>query len=160
MYGASHDNLTAYSNVKVFEKVFNSCIKDRIFLTLALVGLLVQVGFSCSIVKILHSFSYTIVVGSILIYIAILSLTMSYFSIAAHINRMTKRWKTRQGWVCTTKVDRRRLRARTCLRIEFGNNSVEALTPLVVQEFCISRTVSFLLVSNEFGVTWHNLLYM
>lgn len=91
MYGASHDNLTAYSNVKVFEKVFNSCIKDRIFLTLALVGLLVQVGFSCSIVKILHSFSYTIVVGSILIYIAILSLTMSYFSIAAHINRMTKR---------------------------------------------------------------------
>lgn len=33
------------------------------------------------------------------------------------------------------------------LKIQFGNNFVEALTPLVVQEFCVQQTISLLLLT-------------
>lgn len=147
-YRYRDDEFTRYSNLKVFEKIVNSCVKDRIFLTLALVGPLLQVLVGFSIIKIGHFPNPVIIIGLLIIYVAILTMTMSYFSVAAHLNRISIGWMNRQKEICVRKEDRKRLRATTSIRVEFGNNFVEALTPLVVQEFCIHNTVSLLLLTN------------
>ncbi|OXA55113.1 hypothetical protein Fcan01_11526 [Folsomia candida] len=136
----------SYRNLKILEKIVNACIRNRIFLAIALGGPLVQVLVGYTIIQIANSPNVTFLAGSSVIYVSIFATTMFYFSIAAQVNRMSKDWIKRQLRVLQKK-EGRRLQSLMSIRIEFGNNFVETLTPLVVQGFCINETVSLLLLS-------------
>ncbi|OXA37792.1 hypothetical protein Fcan01_27430 [Folsomia candida] len=134
-----------YVNVKVFERQVNSCIRDRIFLALPMNGPLVQVLLGYTLVKIGHTRYAVITLALILLYIVIFTTTMLYFSIAAQVNGMSKEWIAAQKSESRGKEGRKRLRALLPIRVELGRNFVEALTPLLVQGFCMRQTVSLLL---------------
>ncbi|OXA48029.1 hypothetical protein Fcan01_17223 [Folsomia candida] len=138
--------LRSYRNLKILEKIVNACIRNRIFLAIALGGPLVQVLVGYTIIQIANSPNVTILAGSSVIYVSIFATTMFYFSIAAQVYRMSKDWIKRQLRVLQKK-EGRRLQSLMSIRIEFGNNFVETLTPLVVQGFCINETVSLLLLN-------------
>ncbi|OXA41225.1 hypothetical protein Fcan01_24078 [Folsomia candida] len=79
-------------------------------------------------------------------YFLVLVFTMLLFSAAAQINKLSVNWIAKFKGSSDKKLERRMHKSLMSLRLEFGNNFVETLTPLVVQEFCVRQTVSCLLV--------------
>ncbi|OXA53833.1 hypothetical protein Fcan01_10303 [Folsomia candida] len=66
---------------------------------------------------------------------------------AAQINNLSRNWISLFKRKCRNRVERRMHKSLMSLRLEFGNNFVEALTPIVVQEFCVRQTVACLLIT-------------
>lgn len=138
-----------YKRVQVFEKLVNSCIRRRIFLASALGIPTFQIMMCYISTKLFHSehennFKAVLFFWS---YILALIFTVIIFSVAAKINNLSRNWLSRYRWRMERKLERKVLKSLAPLKLEFGNNFVDALTPLVVQEFCLRQTVSFLLVT-------------
>lgn len=132
--------------VQIFEKCLNSCIRGRIFLVGALTIPAFQIIICNVAVKLFQSDK---IIGLIFLlgYFLILLFTVVMFSVAAKVNTLSRNWLSRSKWNTCKKWDRKVHRSLTPLRLEFGNNFVDTLTPLVVQQFCVTETASFLLLT-------------
>lgn len=140
------DQIILYRGIQIYEKIQNSCIRDRIFLTLALLGPLLQVltGFAVIEVENSGNFSMSVVCG--LLYCIMSSLTLFTFSITGQVNEVSLNWIAARRGLCKTKIERKTMRSLVAVRIQFGSNFVEGLTPLVVLQFCFQQTASLLLM--------------
>lgn len=138
-----------YNNLRIFEKWLNSCIRPRIFLTGAVGAPFTQILVSYIAIKLFQSNENDQLKASLflLCYYVVLFFTMIIFSGAAQINNLSRDWIDRCKWDFKKKYDRKVQKSLAPLRLEFGNNFVGRLTPLVVQEFCVRQTVSALLVT-------------
>ncbi len=143
---ALEDQILFYRKIQIYEKTLNSCIRYRIFLTLALLGPLFQVSVGYALILVTNSGNIVILALCWLMYFVMFSVSMVIFSVTGLVNRVSWYWIATRRVTCTRKVVRKAMRSLVPVRIQFGNNFVEPLTPLVVQEFCVRQTVSLLLL--------------
>ncbi|OXA53838.1 hypothetical protein Fcan01_10304 [Folsomia candida] len=142
-------SFSKYRELKVYEKLLNSCTKSRILLTVALLAPAIQILLSCVSIKLFQSENTRKIEAFLFIWVYILALvfTIFLFSAAAQINNLSMNWISLFKRKCRNRVERRMHKSLMSLRLEFGNNFVEALTPIVVQEFCVRQTVTSLLIT-------------
>ncbi|OXA45007.1 hypothetical protein Fcan01_20145 [Folsomia candida] len=137
-----------YRKVQVFEKLLNSCIRESIFLKVALLVPAFQVIILYVTIKMSHAHQYFLTMAFLYVYLGSIGFTVLTFSAAGKV------YAASQDWIAKSKTGERKKYGRKFhyslipLRLQFGRNFVEPLTPLVVQEFCIRQTISFLLVTN------------
>ncbi|OXA53839.1 hypothetical protein Fcan01_10305 [Folsomia candida] len=142
-------SFSKYRELKVFEKLLNSCTKSRILLTIALLAPAIQILLGVISIKLFQSGNTRKIEAFLFTwaYILVLIFTMFLFSAAAQINNLSRNWISVFKRKCRNRVERRMHKSLMSLRLEFGNNFVEALTPIVVQEFCVRQTVTSLLIT-------------
>ncbi|OXA54691.1 hypothetical protein Fcan01_11580 [Folsomia candida] len=146
--GCNIARLLAYKELKVYEKLLNYCTKSRIFLITALLVPGLQILLCYTSLKLFHSEDISNFEASLFLwaYFLVLVFTMLLFSAAAQINNLSVNWIAKFKGSSDKRLERRMHKSLMSLRLEFGNNFVETLTPLVVQEFCVRQTASCLLV--------------
>ncbi|OXA53690.1 hypothetical protein Fcan01_10450 [Folsomia candida] len=137
-----------YRNLQVYEKVLNSCTKGRIFPVTMWIIPCVQIGLGIINIKLGQSndvdkLRMLVFSGA---YLVLLIFTMTTFSAAGEVNSVSKMWIQQCNRTVRTKGDKLLKKSLQPLKIQFGSNFAEALTPLVVQGFCISQTASALMV--------------
>lgn len=139
------ERLHTYRKLLVLEKWINSCMRHRVFLTIALVVPNMQIFFGFMSIKMLNSKDADISRKAILLYFywALTIFSMLTFTSAAKVNTLSDSWLKKQSF--DRSHDRKVLNSLIPLKLEFGNNFVEGLTPLVVQEFCVRQTASLLM---------------
>lgn len=136
----------SYRELQVFEKLFNSCIQGRIFPIFVTVCPVVEIlgGFAC--VR-LHLGMNSFEVAFILMETGLVTgFTLVFFSGAGKIYTGSVSWlrDCKVGENC--KVNRKLLASLTPLKFRFGQNFVDGLTPLVLQQFCIIQMANLLLL--------------
>lgn len=148
-FNAGFARIVGYRKFQVFEKLLNSCIRSMIFLVTALIIPAFQILIFFAAIKLHHSGdpnSFEVFVFG-WCYVVCLVFTVIVFTSTAQINNLSKTWILRCKWGNVKKLERMVYKSLKPLRLEFGNNFVEAVTPLVVQEFCMRQTVSFLILT-------------
>ncbi|OXA41604.1 hypothetical protein Fcan01_23852 [Folsomia candida] len=143
---ATEDQIIFYRRIQIYEKTLNSCIRDRIFLTLALLGPLFQVWVGYALIQVANSGNIVILALCGVMYGAMFFMILFVFSVTGIVNRVSWYWIATRRMIGTKKVVRKTMKSLVPVRIQFGNNFVEPLTPLVVQEYCVRQTVSLLLL--------------
>ncbi|OXA45149.1 hypothetical protein Fcan01_20135 [Folsomia candida] len=140
-------SLTDYRKIQIFEKILNSCTREGIFLKFAILIPSLQVLLSFVTIKMYHSGHDFLAVMVGWMYAVTLGFTLLNFSAAATVYNMSKKWIQKCKGGERKKYARKIHRSLTPLRLYFGNNFVEILTPLVVQEYCLRQTVTLLLLT-------------
>lgn len=137
-----------YRKMQVLEKLVNSCLQSRVFPIMAMVSPIAQIFTGFAIVEFHSSMDLSHMV-SMLVFLAGSSLVnLSVFAGAGSICCKSLKWlKAAKNCHMTNKVQKRAIKSMTPLRIFFGSNYVDVLTPLVVQNFCLNQTLSLLLLS-------------
>ncbi|OXA54109.1 hypothetical protein Fcan01_11721 [Folsomia candida] len=146
-YEAEIGQYSGYRRVQVFEKVLNACTREKIFFRAAILIPTLQIVISFAAIKMLYS-GHVLIAGVLLwSYAVALCFTLLMFSVAAKVYGMSQKWITRCQGGNKKKYAKKVHKSLPPVRLQFGNNFVEVLTPLVVQEFCLRQMVSFLLVT-------------
>lgn len=141
--------ISEYRKLQVLEKIMNSMIRKRIFAVNGYVFPFVQMMLCFIAIKLFQVPDVNILRGGmfLLSYFGVLAFTLVTFSVAGNVIRISSRWILGYKGRCKSSVGKRLYWSLVPLRVQFGNNFVEPLTPLVVQEFCIRQTASLLLLS-------------
>lgn len=137
-----------YRQLQVHGKIMNACYKNRIFPTALYLVPFVQIIAGHGVIQLLK--------GSIPFEVDTFMLVCMYcdatpFNIlittfTANIVLMSRKWLKLARSRCKTPIGRRILRSMKPVRMEFGNNFVDCLTPLVIQKFCARQTATMLLI--------------
>lgn len=140
---------TTYEKLRVFETALNSATAGRIFKTIALVFPFNQIEISFTCIKLHQSGDVNLgkLAFFLLTYLDFLAFCLLVFTATAKINTLSKKRISQFGRKIKSKVDKKVMRGMSPLRIKFGDNFVEAITPLIIQEFCIRQLISLLIVS-------------
>ncbi|OXA40964.1 hypothetical protein Fcan01_24333 [Folsomia candida] len=137
-----------YRKVQVFEKLLNACTRERIFLKTAILAPTFQIMLSVVSIKMIQMGQGIFAVMFTWVYFFALGFTLLAFSAAAKVFGASQEWISGCKLAADkSKCARRFHKSLRPLRLQFGNNFVEVLTPLIVQEFCVSQAISFLLVT-------------
>lgn len=136
-----------YRRVQILEKLLNFCTRAQIFFMVALILPTFQIIIFSALINVLHAGHQFIAVALVFIYLCTLSFTLLTFTAAAKVYTVSKFWIAKCKGVEKKKYSIKLHKSLRPLRMQFGNNFVEILTPLVVQEFCLRQTISLLLMS-------------
>lgn len=141
--------ISDYRKLQVLEKIVNSVIRERIFAIYGYFLPFAQLIFCFVAIKICHVPEASIMRAAMFIaaYIGLLTVSMTTFSMAGFVIRFSTKWIMGFKKISKSPVTKRICRSLTPLRVQFGNNFVEPMTPLVIQEFCIRQTTTLLLLS-------------
>lgn len=137
-----------YRHLQLLEKIHNFSFRGRILpaTVWGIPSLQILSGFA--LIALFGNASFIQVSIFLTIYIDACMCGLVIFSAAACIHVITEDWvarvKPRGGK--QVRYFRRIHKSFRPLRLEFGNNFVDRLTPLVMQEFCVRQTASFLLL--------------
>lgn len=139
-----------YRKLQVLEKIVNSVLRDRIFAVMGYFTPFIQLILCFVAIKLFHTPEVDIFRRVVFIwsYIGLLCLTLIVFSVAGNVIRISSKWILVCKGRSRSALTRRMCRSLSILKIQFGNNFVEPLTPLVLQEFCIQQTASLLILFN------------
>ncbi|OXA44433.1 hypothetical protein Fcan01_20768 [Folsomia candida] len=121
-----------YRRVQALEKLLNACTREQIFLKTAMLIPTCQMMTSFVAVKMTHLGHDLIAVALMWLYLMTLAFTLLTFSAAAKLYGVSQKWITDCKGTGRKKYARKFQRSLRPLRLEFGNNFVEVLTPLVV----------------------------
>lgn len=148
-HGQKLAKIGEYQKLGIFEKCLNACTRSRIFFASALGIPAAQIVLCYMAIKLFRSNENDEYKASLFlwVYFMVLFFTMILFSGAAKINNLSRDWIVSCKWDFKKKYERAVHESLAPLRLEYGNNFVERLTPLVVQEFCMRQTISGLLVA-------------
>lgn len=135
-----------YRELQVFEKLFNSCNQGRIFPVLVTL---------CPVIEILGAFACVRLRGEMIplefTFIMmetklVTGFTLAFFSGAGKINtgsgKLLRACKAGENRTETKKV----LATLIPLKVRFGQNFVDGLTPLILQQFCTIQMANLLLL--------------
>lgn len=132
--------------MQIENKLVSAAIRGRLLLVFAYLEPTTQILLALVVMMMYNSSDVHVfrVVAFFLAYIIVTMSCILIFTIAGKIRENSINWvknyKARSSW------ERRVVRSLAPLRVEFGNNFVERLTPLVVQEFCIREVASTLIL--------------
>ncbi|OXA64905.1 hypothetical protein Fcan01_00538 [Folsomia candida] len=138
--------ILAYKKMQIENKLVSAAIRGRLLLVFAYLEPTTQILLALVVMMMYNSSDVHVfrVVAFFLAYIIVTMSCILIFTIAGKIRENSINWvknyKARSSW------ERRVVRSLAPLRVEFGNNFVERLTPLVVQEFCIREVASTLIL--------------
>lgn len=146
--------LDIYRGVQVLEKMFNVFLKDQIVpgMVSCLPGIQIFSQYVC--IK-LHSeipMPGLLVFPMVLLDAVLNNILM--FTLASSVNTLSG--KILSSWRKALELFKRRtpikkqLKACTLMKIQFGSNYIDNGTPLVIQNFCLSQTLSLLLIKSSY----------
>lgn len=145
-----------YRQLQVQEKIHNSSYRSRILPIVLLTCPVIQILSGFALIALFHqanlfqlSIFLTMFLDAAVCGIIVVTFASSvYIKAEVWINNVKyvkrRNVKSRRGK--EARYSQRVLKSFRPLRLEFGNNFVGRLTPLVMQEFCISQTASLLLL--------------
>lgn len=136
-----------YRQLQIFEKIINTTFRTRVFLPVLCALPLIQIFSGAAFLILFHSESGLTL--SILINAWLDAAFAGIISLSAGsvIYTRTKDWILGLfGQDGRKSYGRRVVRSYRPLRLEFGSNYIDRLTPLVIQEFCVRNTASLLLM--------------
>lgn len=137
-----------YRKIQISERIHNSIFRTRIFLPLMCALPLIQVLSGVAFLTLFHSESWFSLAVFLLAYLESWFADMLSVTAGSVIYTKTNEWILGcRGWDGKRSYGRKVLKSFRPLRLEFGNNYIDRLTPLVMQEFCIRNTASILLLS-------------
>lgn len=139
-------SLKKYRELEVIERLFNSCVGPKIFPLIAFFAPMIQIisVFICIQLHDTLPSSQLMIVAVVAVNVPMLDLL--FFTGAQKIHTESQKWLKEMGRIDGNKMNRRKLRSMAPLRIWFGNNYVDYLTPLVIQQFCSIQTMNLLLL--------------
>lgn len=143
----------AFREVQVLERVVNANIRWRLFpVTMGFIPI-VQIFAGFAIVKLSSSGINWLKLAMFgLVFLEVLVFNLITVSSAANICNKSMDWlktqKLRESGEHGTKAMRKFWRSCPPLKLRMGNNFVDRLTPLIVQQFCSVQTMSLILLSN------------
>lgn len=139
---------TEYRMLQVFESLLNSTVRYRVWpaLTAYLPALHVLGAVACIKFHKHLALPNFVFVISVSIIVAVTELI--FYTGCSKIYGNSLSWLScvKSGGMKMNKVERKMVRSMQPLRIWFGSNFVDELTPLVIQNFCTDQTVSVLLL--------------
>lgn len=139
-----------YRELQILENLLNSCVRYRIFQVVAFFSPICQILGGITIIKFHSVLNLSHLIFFFVVYTASLVLGWVLFSGSGIIYVRSVSWLSRVkcGFGCNgrSKIDRRALMSMAPLRVWFGSNFVDCLTPLVIQHFCLVQTVTLLLL--------------
>ncbi|OXA40373.1 putative AC9 transposase [Folsomia candida] len=135
-----------YRKLQILEVVLNFAIRDKVFPTFLV---------SCPSMQILATFVcikyHDGMAGTHLIFLALLSLdtevlNVIYCTAAGVVYEKSETYLKGLKGLVRGKEERKMLKSYTPLRVRFGSNFMDRLTPLVIQQFCAIQTMNLLLL--------------
>lgn len=140
-----------YRQLQILEKIHNSSYRGRILPVMLFGVVLVEILCGFAVFVLFHRASLFQTTIFLVLYLDVFLVSMVILTCAAYIHVKTKGWinvaKFRIGENGNFYAYLRRVnKSFRPLRLEFGNNYVGRLTSLVIQGFCVRRTVSLLLL--------------
>lgn len=142
------DTLVAgYRHLQILERNHNSSYSARILpLCIATVPfLLVLSGYA--LVALFSTGSLAQMLTFLVVYLDITVFALVVLTAASGINVQTEEWVKKVKSGSGNRYLARVRKSWRPLRLEFGGNYVDRLTPLVIQEFCVRQTASLLLLT-------------
>lgn len=139
-------NLQKYRELYIFEKLFNSCVQGRIFPLIISVCPVVEIigGFACIRLREgMNLLQFLFIVMETLI---VTGFTLVASSGAGKIYTGTVKWLRDCKAGEDKRLNNKILASLTPLRVRFGQNFVDGLTPLVLQRFCTIQMADLLLL--------------
>lgn len=145
------DPLRRYKELLVWEKLMNACISGRMMAVVMAVIPVVQVLSSCGLILV-HS-NVSLVQNAFLLFIMIEAIVFVVFLLtAAGVGyKKSIQWLQRQraGRKWRERVWRKTIASFPPIKIHFGSNFVDPLTPLVVEDFCWDATISLVMLRKK-----------
>lgn len=141
------ESLLAYRELQITEKILNSIFRTRVFLPLLVAVPLIQILSGVAFLTQYHTTGSLFLIVFVVTWFEATFTTMLSLSAGSVIYTKTSDWildGRRQGG--GRELGRKLLKSCRPLRLEFGSNFIDRLTPLVMQEFCVRNTASLLLL--------------
>jgi hypothetical protein len=141
----------SYRKLQVLEKIINSFMRNRLLPLFAWMYPIFEIILLYIVIKLFHSTdsdSIKILMFAFM-YFGVTVFTVGIFSAAAKVHNLSKEWIKWSKQGCKNKMERRIHKSIIPLRLYFGNNYVDTLTPCVIQDFCARQTASLLLLGKK-----------
>lgn len=147
LYAITELKLTRkYRELQIYEKLFNSCVQGRIFPVIVSFCPVVEIlgGFACIRLREgMNILEFAFICAETTL---VTVFTLFFFSGAGMIYTGSVKWLRDCKSGETNRVNRKVLASLTPLKVRFGQNFVDGLTPLVLQEFCTVQMINLLLL--------------
>lgn len=142
--------IDAYRKLQVVEKLLNDCVKGRIFPIVAFTLPALQVMTCFAVTKLHDKIGLSSLIIYLCLYIDVLIFNMLVFTGAGRVYLFSQTWIQKLAKTFPfSKLKTKTLKSFKPLRVEFGSNFVDPLTPLVIQHFCVNQTVSLLVLTSK-----------
>lgn len=147
--------MSVYRKLQVLEKLLNAAVKSRILpmVSIALPGL--QITSCFALIKLHDQLGFYTMPIYVSVYLDVAMFNVLVFTGAARVyilgDRLLRGWReeVKAEQNCGIREKRMMLKSFRKLRVEFGNNFVDQLTPLVLQDFCTKQSISMLVLSGS-----------
>ena len=137
-----------YREIQVSENLYNCLVRWRIFPTTIVIAMVIQI-FTCFIL-LAYVDKVATVIHLIILVAALLEnvfFSLSFLSVSGRLHSKSKTWIQHAKQGNLSKYQRKCLKSFKCVRIYFGTNFVDEMTPIRVQMFCITTAIKLLLMS-------------
>jgi hypothetical protein len=140
-------DVNEFRKAQLFERLLNSCVRSNLFPIAAVVSPTVQILCAFALI---HS-HYLLGISELLFFgiffFDSVMINVLFFTGAKQVFSNSGEWLDKmQRKHGKNKVQRRVLKSMLPLRVWFGSNWVDRMTPLVIQDFCSIQTVNLLLL--------------
>lgn len=135
-----------YNEVRVFERILNASLKGRIAPVLIFGAALVQYFAGCVLLSMSKELGHTERYVCLLAYIETALFVPTMLGIAARLFVLSKGFCNMSKRLAKRKADKKEVMSWRAVRVEFGGNFVDALTPLVLEGNVVNQTISFAVV--------------
>lgn len=143
-----------YRKLQVTQAYVNLCVRNRIFPSGAYVGPLIQIMASLIFLKYHDTVNLTYLAFVSAIFADAFVLNLVWFGGAGLVYSKSKAWLRKMRMqVGNVNIDmdgimvtRKLLKSMCPIKVWFGTNFVDELTPLIIQQFCTLQTIDFLLL--------------
>ncbi|OXA41131.1 hypothetical protein Fcan01_23994 [Folsomia candida] len=149
-------DLRSYRRLQALESVLNSCTRHRIFPIVSLGFPAVQILDVFLLIRYHEGMNYSLLFMLIVQYSQCFVCSSMLFIFAGKVYSNSVTWlgmrtrvvakMERGGSNVERKVERKFLKSLAPLKLWFGSNFMDTLTPLVIEQFCILQTINLLLL--------------
>ncbi len=136
-----------YRKLQVLEQHLNSCIRSFIFPSIAFVVPCTQIVAAFAICRLHNSMETSMLIFLMVVFSETFCINILLFSGAKKAHIQSEKWLLKM-WELNRKdkIQRRVVKSMLPLRMWFGSNWVDRMTPMVIQQFCSIQTSNLLLV--------------
>lgn len=140
-----------YRQLQIQEKIHNSSYRGRILPFSILCIPLMEILSGVALIAVFHKANLLLTSSFLVTYMDCIVVGMLMLTFASSVYVKTEVWlnhaQSKSGKGKTIRYFRMVRQSFRPLRLEFGNNFVDRLTPLVMQEFCCRQTATLLLLA-------------
>lgn len=135
-----------YRELQTFEKLFNACVQGRILPVIVSFSPVLEIlgGFAC--IRLRQGMNSLIFAFIVMETLMVMTFNLVFYSGAGKIYTGSVKWLRNCKMGENRRLNRKMLASFTQLKVRFGQNFVDGLTPLIFQQFCTMQMVNLLLL--------------